>query len=142
MKRNLPGQRNWPDRSPGMWKKHVSSLPEKKAGKSSVTKRNCKYPVNPFYILPWSGYLFPGFKAHSSQTGEAVQFGPRSKPCKRQTAPAAGGTDGNRSREGDVSLNSLTESSRSFLGFCYGVCPANISCKMRPNSVKYYIIST
>ena len=31
---------------------------------------------------------------------EAVQFGPRSKPCKRQTAPAAGGTDGNRSRQG------------------------------------------
>jgi len=42
------------------------------------------------YILPWSGCLFPGFKAHSSRTGEAVQSGPRLKPCKRQTAPATG----------------------------------------------------
>jgi len=31
--------------------------------------------MNPFYILPWSGYLFPGFKAHSSQTerGSAIR---------------------------------------------------------------------
>ena len=51
---------------------------------------------------------------------EPVQFGPRSKPCKRQTAPAAGGTDGNRSRAGDTSLNGLTEAPVVFSAFAMG----------------------
>jgi|GEM_PF-2093561 len=37
----------------------------------------------------------------------------KGKPLLRQ------GTDGNRSQEGDISLNGLTESPCSFLGFCY-----------------------
>ena len=53
-----------------------------------------------------------------------MQFGPRSKPCKRQTAPAAGGTDGNRSLEGDISLNSLTEAPVVFSAFAVGETPA------------------
>ena len=53
-----------------------------------------------------------------------MQFGPRSKPCKRQTAPAAGGTDGNRSREGDISLNGLTEAPVVFPAFAVGETPA------------------
>jgi len=38
----------------------------------------------------------------------------------RQTAPAAGGADGNRSLEGDISLNSLTEAPVVFLAFAVG----------------------
>ena len=38
------------------------------------------------------------------------------KPRTRQTASAAGGTDGNRSRAGDISLNSLTEAPAGFPG--------------------------
>ena len=53
-----------------------------------------------------------------------MQFGPRSKPCKRQTAPAAGHTDGNRSRAGDISLNGLTEAPVVFLAFAVGETPA------------------
>jgi len=53
-----------------------------------------------------------------------VQFGPRSKPCKRRTAPAAGGADGNRSLAGDISLNSLTEAPVVFLAFAVGETPA------------------
>ena len=53
-----------------------------------------------------------------------MQSGPRSKPCKRQTAPAAGGTDGNRSREGDISLNGLTKAPVVFSAFAVGETPA------------------
>ena len=65
---------------------------------------NCKYSYEPVISCLEAVCLFPGFKAHLLQTGEAVQFGPRSKPCKRQTAPAAG--HGRQpSLEGDISLN-------------------------------------
>ena len=53
-----------------------------------------------------------------------MQSGPRLKPCKRQTAPAAGGADGNRSRAGDISLNSLTEAPVVFSAFAVGETPA------------------
>ena len=46
------------------------------------------------------------------------------KPRKRQTAPAAGGADGNRSLAGDISLNSLTEAPVVFLAFAVGETPA------------------
>jgi len=62
---------------------------------------------------------FPGFKAHLLRTGEAVQSGPRSKPCKRQPLLRQG-ADGNRSRAGDISLNSLTEAPVVFLAFAVG----------------------
>ena len=42
----------------------------------------------------------------------------KGKPLLRQ------GTDGNRSREGDISLNSLTEASVVFLAFAVGETPA------------------
>ena len=48
-----------------------------------------------------------------------MQSGPRSKPCKRQTAPRQG-TDGNRSQEGNISLNGLTEAPVVFLAFAVG----------------------
>ena len=68
--------------------------------------------LNPDYALQMPN-IFAGFiscleavtffrvsKLTYCRPKEPVQFGPRSKPCKRQTAPAAGGTDGNRSRQG------------------------------------------
>jgi len=65
---------------------------------------------------------FPGFKAYSLQTGKALQSGPRSKPCKRQTASAAG--HGNSESTMDVTdhrvllLETICVSPVSFLGLC------------------------
>ena len=83
-----------------------------------------KYPVDPLYPALKRFAFFRGSKLTHRGPKGAVQFGPQSKPCKRQTAPAAGGADGNRSREGDISLNSLTEAPVVFLAFAVGETPA------------------
>jgi len=52
-----------------------------------------------------------------------MQSGPRSKPRKRQAAPAAG--HGRQPfTEGDISLNSLTEAPVVFPAFAVGETPA------------------
>jgi hypothetical protein len=48
-----------------------------------------KYSYEPVISCLEAVCLFSGFKAYPLQTGEAVQSGPRLKPCKRQTASAA-----------------------------------------------------
>ena len=62
------------------------------------------------YIPPWSGYLFPGFKAHSSQTerGNAI------RPAV-ETLQKANRSCGSRSHRGTPSENDLRQPC-SFLG--------------------------
>jgi len=83
-----------------------------------------KYSYEPRYILPWSGLPFSGFQSsliadRKGQCNPARDRNPaKGKPLLRQ------GTDGNRSREGDISLNSLTEAPVVFLAFAVGETPA------------------
>ena len=84
----------------------------------------CKYSYEPVISCLEAVAFFRVSKLTYCRPKEAGQFGPRSKPCKRQTASAAGGADGNRSREGDISLNSLTEAPVVFLAFAVGETPA------------------
>jgi len=78
-----------------------------------------KYPVNPLSALerlPFSGFqssLIADRKG--SAIRPATQNPAKGKPLLRQ------GADGNRSLEGDISLNGLTESSRAvFSAFAVG----------------------
>ena len=51
---------------------------------------NCKYSYEPVISCLEAVAFFRVSKLTHCRPKEAVQFGPRSKPCKRQTAPAAG----------------------------------------------------
>jgi len=90
--------------------------------KSLFTKELCmiinKYSVNPLSALkrlPFSGFQ----SSLIADRGEAVQSGPRSKPCKRQTAPAAGRGWQPFTGRGYF-FEQFNGSPRSFPGFCCG----------------------
>jgi len=85
-----------------------------------------KYSVKPLYPLypalerlPFSGFQSSLIADRKRQCNLARDRNPaKGKPLLRQ------GTDGNRSRTGDISLNSLTEAPVVFSAFAVGETPA------------------
>ena len=59
-----------------------------------------------------------------------MQSGPRLKPCKGKPLLRQG-TDGNRSLEGDISLNGLTEAPVVFLAFAVGETASRLKRSVR-----------
>jgi len=79
--------------------------------------------MNPLYPalkrLPFSGFQS---SLIADRRGSAIR--PAIETLQKANRSCGRGADGNRSREGDISLNSLTEAPVVFLAFAVGETPA------------------
>jgi len=94
-----------------------------KANRSCGRGRQLRGAMNPLYPalnrLPFSGFQSSLIAdRRGSAIRPAIETLQKGKPLLRQ------GTDGNRSLEGDISLNSLTEAPVVFSAFAVGETPA------------------